>query len=171
MKYLISESSFSKLIFKEQSSSKLKDFLKGLGHEQGSKYTGSLEDYVKLAYDGDLIEFSKNTGVKLVYLTNDKMGLRIHDLVMDTLNLNGLQIFSKKEKSLGYFNAKFRGFNSKINTRAYKVGDYWRIFGISGDYGWGYSLFPKKNNMGVRIRSQVFSQVIDKYDLGKYMNL
>jgi hypothetical protein len=172
MNYLISESSFSKLIFREQSSEKIKQFLINLGHEQGSKYTGSLEDYVKLAYDGDIIEFSKNERFKLVYLTNDNMGLRIHDLVMNTLNLTEPSyIYSKKEKVLGDFNVKSRGFNYKINSRAYKSGDYWRVLGISGDHGWGYSFIPKRNIMGVRIRSQVFSQVIDKYDLDKYMNL
>jgi hypothetical protein len=48
---------------------------------------------------------------------------------------------------------------------------YYKVLGASGDSGFGYSFITKKNTLGVRYRQQIFKQIIDKYDLSKYMGV
>jgi hypothetical protein len=45
----------------------------------------------------------------------------------------------------------------------------WRVVGQSGDYGFGYSFITKRNTLGKRARTQIYNQIIDKYDLQEYL--
>jgi hypothetical protein len=46
-----------------------------------------------------------------------------------------------------------------------KVGEnQWIVIGRSGDYGWGYWFFSKKNLYGMRVRNQIFNQVIKDFN-------
>jgi hypothetical protein len=44
------------------------------------------------------------------------------------------------------------------------------VVGTSGDSGFGYSFINKRNTLGKRARQQIFKQIIDKYNLQKYIN-
>jgi hypothetical protein len=46
----------------------------------------------------------------------------------------------------------------------------YKVVGASGDSGFGYSFITKRNTLGKRNRQQIFSQIIDKYKLKKYLN-
>ena len=62
------------------------------------------------------------------------------------------------------FTASARAFISQRNGQK-----LWRVVGTSGDYGFGYSFIPTKQIFGKRARMQIFNQIIEKYDLQKYL--
>jgi len=43
------------------------------------------------------------------------------------------------------------------------------VVGTSGDSGFGYGFINKRNTLGKRYRQQIFKQIIDKFELGDYV--
>jgi hypothetical protein len=138
-----------------------------------------IENIIKIAYDGDIIKFSEDTTTPLAYMSTDRMNLYIHKALVDELGLKDIGWAGRNEKELGKFaygskNGLRYAFNATLApTRLPRLHNqnYYRVVGTSGDSGFGYSFINKKNILGVRYRQQIFKQIIDKYDLSKYMNV
>jgi hypothetical protein len=133
-----------------------------------------IENIIKIAYDGDIIKFSEDTTTPLAYMSLDRMNLYLHKALVDELGLKDIKYYNEKE--LGKF-----GYGPKVGHRYLFTAtlypttlhnqNYYKVVGTSGDSGFGYSFINKKNILGVGYRRQIFKQIIDKYDLSKYMNV
>ena len=135
-----------------------------------------IENIIKIAYDGDIIKFSEDTTTPLAYMSTDRMNLYIHKALVDELGLKDIGWAGRNEKELGKFaygskNGLRYAFNATLAPTRLHNQNYYRVVGTSGDSGFGYSFINKKNILGVRYRQQIFKQIIDKYDLSKYMNV
>lgn len=154
----------------------LKKLLKSKGYLLSSQIVGDIGIILKYGYDNNIVEFAKDADIKLVQITgSDKPSMYIDDLVVKNLPLDDVQGFSKKELNLGTFTFGPRnGTKFKFNGRLTKVktmyGDKWRVVGMSGSYGFGYSFINTKETLGKTYRKQIFQQIIDKYKLDGYIN-
>jgi len=130
-------------------------------------FNGNLEPF----YDN----FAEKYGITPVYLSIDKMSLYIHDSMVQNMGLEDLRFSKRKEKVLGKF--KFGSKNSfqyLLNANLIKTNlrdmEYWKVIGTSGSYGFGVGFLTKKETLGIRYRTQIYNQILDKYDLRKYSN-
>ena len=167
MTYRISESQFTKIVLKEFGSKKFKEFLKKFDTLEGIKYAGTFENYLNTMFDGDLSRFSKESDIPLVKIS--KLQLEIHSLLIPFMNLPPSKYFGNP---LGEFIVKQGGIQIKYQCYLSEPGrtsGYSHIIGISGDYGFGIN-HSKTNTIGERVRKKLFNQIIDKYDLSKYIN-
>jgi hypothetical protein len=109
-------------------------------------------------------------------MSTDRMNLYIHKALVDELGLKDIGWAGRNEKELGKFaygskNGLRYAFNATLAPTRLHNQNYYRVVGTSGDSGFGYSFINKKNILGIRYRQQIFKQIIDKYDLSKYMNV
>jgi len=151
------------------------DLIKDYGLDVAIKYIGNLDDIVKFGYDNNLEEFKKDNNIKLIRISQDGLNMYISDLVIKKLNLESKGGFLKNEIFLGDFVWKSGGVNYKFSAYARsfnsQVSDEktWRVVGTCGDHGFGYSFINKKNTIGKRGRAQIFKQIIEKFNLEKYL--
>jgi len=134
---------------------------------------GGVENLVNVLYDGDIKQFYKENDYVPFKISNDGMSMYIDDLLVHSLNLED---WSKKEKKLGDFGYGTKDFlRYKFTARLHSgitsdtKQQFWKVIGTSGDSGFGYSFITKRNTLGKRHRSQIFQQIIDKYDLNSYL--
>jgi hypothetical protein len=169
-------------ILREETESKkdaIKSMIKKSGLETAAKVMGGVDSLIKILYDGDILKFGEETNTPLAYMSTDRMNLYIHEALVNELGLKDKSWGSRNEKELGKFaygskNGLRYAFNATLApTRLPRLHNqnYYRVVGTSGDSGFGYSFINKKNILGVRYRQQIFKQIIDKYDLSKYMNV
>jgi len=135
-----------------------------------------IENLIKIVYDGDIIKFSEDTHTPLAYMSTDRMSLYLHEALVEELGLKDLKWSSRKEKELGKFrygskNGLQYAFNAVLYPTRIHNQNYYRVVGTSGDSGFGYGFISKRNTLGVKYRQQIFKQIIDKYDLSKYMGI
>jgi hypothetical protein len=137
-----------------------------------------IENLIKIVYDGDIIKFSEGTTTPLAYMSADRMDLYLHAALVEELGLNDLTWSKRNEKELGKFRYGSKnslGYTYAFNAVLYPTRlhnqNYYKVVGTSGDSGFGYGFISKKNTLGVRHRQQIFKQIIDKYDLTKYMEV
>lgn len=152
----------------------LKSMVDDIGLDDTIKYIGGVKNYINVMYDGDLANFAKENNITLVYISQDGLRLYINDLLVRILNLPSSTFLGNKEKELGKFRYGTKNhipyaFNAKLVKTKLGEQDYWKVIGTSGDFGFGYSFITKRNTMGKRHRQQIYKQIIDKYDLEKYM--
>jgi hypothetical protein len=124
-----------------------------------------IENIIKIAYDGDIIKFSEDTTTPLAYMSTDRMNLYLHKALVDELGLKDIKWGGRNEKELGKFGYGPKGghrylFNATLTLHNQ---NYYKVVGTSGDSGFGL--------LRVGYRRQIFKQIIDKYDLSKYMNV
>lgn len=170
MKYLI------KKILKEEteepSDNDLKGLYKEIGWHQIERMFGSVSNYIKMVYGGNLKEFYKNENVRPYYIREgNEVNMYFDDNLVQHLNLED---FNEDEKKLGKF--KFGRKNDiqysfdarlrKVNHITGKV--VWRVVGMSGSHGFGYSGITKRETLGKTYRMQIFKQIVDKYNLEDY---
>lgn len=153
--------------------SPIKERLKELSREQGLEtaieFVGDIKTYIKIAYDGNLIDFFKEEKVKPYEIKGDSPTMYIHPLIVESLKL---RYYRPDELELGKFKYGLY-YNYAINTRLIKIkyldkNVKYKVVGISGDYGFGLSHFNRGNTLGKRDRMRIYEQIIDKYDLDKY---
>jgi len=153
--------------------STIKERLKELSKEQGLetaiKFVGDTQTYVKVAYNGNLIDFFKEEKVEPYEIKGDGPSMYIHPLIVESLKL---RYYRPDEIELGKFRYGLY-YNYSIDTRLIKTtylnkNVKYKVVGISGDYGFGLSYFNKGNTLGKRDRIRIYEQIIDKYDLNKY---
>ena len=168
-----------KKILREQTESKkdaIKSMIKKSGLETAARVMGGVENLIKILYDGDLIKFSEDTTTPLAYMSLDRMNLYLHKALVDELGIEESKSWYSGEKEFGEFSFGLKNghefkFNARLRPQRLHDQIYYKVLGMSGDYGFGYSDITKKNTLGVRYRQQIFKQIIDKYDLSKYMGV
>jgi len=144
-----------------------------IGFDKALKAVGGLENFIRIVYGGDIKKFFKDENIE-PYRISPEPNLYISDIIVQSLELKDAPFSSGKEKDLGDFSwvsggirYKFNGYLRRVNFTSGNV--EWRVVGQSGDSGFGYSFITKKNTLGKRARMQIFQQIIDKYNLQKYI--
>jgi hypothetical protein len=165
------------LIRKILNESIIKDQIKQLIDDEGLagaiEYIGGADNLIKILYDGDISQYYEETGFTPIKISSEP-NLYIDDLIVQKLNLPSIKFIGQNMKDLGEFSWTTNGSTYKFNAQLYPITynsgqKKWRVVGQSGDYGFGYSYITKKNTLGKRARTQIFNQIIDKYDLQKYL--
>ena len=165
------------LIRKILNESIVKDQVKQLIDDEGLagaiEYIGGADNLIKILYDGDISQYYEETGFTPIKISSEP-NLYIDDLIVQKLNLPSIKFIGQNMKDLGEFSWTTNGRTYKFNAQLYPITynsgqKIWRVVGQSGDYGFGYPYITKKNTLGKRARTQIFNQIIDKYDLQKYL--
>jgi hypothetical protein len=177
MKYIITEQQLNDIPEEEPSKGKtVRRLVQDIGLTEVSEIMGGIDRVIELGYNGDLIKFSEETTTPIAYMSTDRMNLYIHEALVNELGLKDKSWGSRNEKELGKFaygskNGLRYAFNAELTPTRLHDQKYYRVVGTSGDSGFGYSFINKKNILGLRYRQQIFKQIIDKYNLSKYMGV
>ena len=177
--YLTDMTDLIRRIIREETASKkdaIKSMIKKSGLETAAKVMGGVDSLIKILYDGDILKFGEETNTPLAYMSTDRMNLYIHEALVNELGLKDKSWGSRNEKELGKFgygskNGMRYAFNATLAPTTLHNQNYYKVVGTSGDSGFGYSFINKKNILGLRYRQQIFKQIIDKYNLSKYMGV
>lgn len=156
----------------------MKDAIKQMIDDEGltaaTELFGGLSNLIKTAYNGDLKEFSKDTGTKLAKISIDGTRMYIHEVLVDELGLEDKTWLTRPEKKLGDFsfgpkNGTQYKFTASLTPTTVNNQPYYRVVGTSGDLGFGYGWITIKNTLGKRYRAQIYNQIIDRFNLQPYM--
>ena len=162
----------------EKQADKLKNLLLTKNPKEVFKLFGGLDNFLKL-FNNDLNEFYKHTGY-IPYTKDEVNGGRmlIDKILIDSLNLEDRRHWSNGEKKLGNFifgtkNGPKYTFNARATGKAInnKNGqEFMQVAGMCVDLGlgFGYGDLKQKELLGKRARTQIFKQIIDKYNLDSY---
>jgi len=147
-----------------------------MGIERASKLVGGISNVIDIVYDGNILSFSEDTTTPLAYMSLDRLNLYLHKALVNELGLKDIVWAGRNEKELGKFgygskNGMRYAFNATLAPTTLHNQTYYKVVGTSGVSGFGYSFITKKNTLGVRYRQQIFQQIIDKYNLSKYMGV
>lgn len=164
-----------KIIIKESVSEKLVELIKTQGVGEVIKLVGGIKTLLKVAFNDDLKEFYKSTGFVPYKFDSTGENMYIDNLLIESLNLD--DVWYDSGKNLGDFRWTSSGTNYKVNTVVSKPfknrngQELRRVIGRSGDSGFGdlYGVISKKNTIGKRGRTQIFKQIIEKYNLESYL--
>ena len=160
---------------------KLSEIAKKYGVKNAIKSVGGIDRYIKLMYDGDLSNFYKKSNLLPYKLSDNKMTLYIDDLIVQMYKFEDDRLVAKnKSKLLGDFSYGSKNYMSYKFTAHicphFLNGSYflngqkmWRVIGTSGDSGFGYWWIAKKNTLGVRHRTQIYNQIIERFKLNDYL--
>lgn len=168
-----------KKILREQSETKAEKIraqVKKSGVDTVSNLVGGIDNLINWGYDGDLIKFGEDTTTPIVYLSVDEKNLYIHNALVEKLGLKNITWAGRIEKELGEFvfgpknGGKYK-FDAKLSSATLDDQKYWKVVGMSGDSGFGYSFINQRSILGIRYRTQIFNQIIDKYNLKPYMGV
>jgi hypothetical protein len=163
-------------IIKEQIVDKkqmLQDLVKSSGFNTAVKMVGGPENYIRLMYGGDFNKFIQDNNIQVARISDDGMNMYLDPMFVDLMMFDNTNFGAKKLGKFRYgpkdgisysFTADLLPVKSNGEIIRYKV------VGTSGDSGFGYSFITKRNTLGKRNRQQIFSQIIDKYELKKYLN-
>ena len=83
-------------------------------------------------------------------------------------------LFNEDEKKLGKFkfgrkNDTQYSFDARLRKVNHVTGKVvWKVVGMSGSSGFGYSFIPKRETLAKTYRMQIFQQIVDKYNLNDY---
>ena len=165
-----------KRVLKEESDNSLSDKLKTLSDKIGlsnaAKTVGGLNNYIQIVYDGDIKEFFKNENIKPYYIREgNEVNMYFDDNLVQHLNLED---FGEDEKKLGKFKFGMKNntqysFDARLRKVNHVTGKVvWRVVGMSGSHGFGYSGITKRETLGKTYRMQIFKQIVDKYNLEDY---
>jgi hypothetical protein len=177
MKYIITEQQLNDIPEEEPSKGKtVRRLVQDIGLTEVSEIMGGIDRVIELGYNGDLIKFSEETTTPIAYMSTDGMNLYLHEALVNELGLKDKPWGSRNEKELGKFaygskNGLRYAFNAVLTPTRLHDQKYYRVVGSSGDSGFGYGYITKRNTLGKRYRQQIFKQIIDKYDLLKYMTV
>ena len=167
-----------KIIIRDELVNNLRDQIKTLGVSEVCKLIGGGETLLKVAFNGNLIEFYKSTGFVPYKFDSTGENMYIDNLLIESLNLDDVsnQRYDSGKK-LGDFRWTSGGMNYKVNTilsspfKSINGQELRRVIGRSGDSGFGdsYAGISKRNTIGKRGRTQIFKQIIEKYKLNSYI--
>ena len=162
-----------KIIIRDELVNNLRDQIKTLGVSEVCKLIGGGETLLKVAFNGDLKEFYKSTGFVPYKFDSTGENMYIDNLLLESLNLE--DSWNKIEKKLGDFRWKSGGMNFKLTSyvsppfKSQSGQELRRVIGTCGDSGFGYSYITKRNTIGKRGRTQIFKQIIEKYNLDSFL--
>jgi hypothetical protein len=162
-----------KIIISEVKLDKVKEIIQKQGTATVVKLMGGVHNLLKL-FGGDLKEFYKTTGYVPYKFDSIGENMYIDEMLIQSLNLEDVY---DSGKNLGNFRWTSSGMDYKVNTVVTKPfksrngQELRRVVGISGDSGFGdlYDRGIKKNTIGKRGRTQIFKQIIEKYNLNNYL--
>ena len=152
----------------------IKSMIKKSGLETAARVMGGINNIINIVYNDDLIKFGEDTKTPISYLSTDGMNLYLHEVLVYVLGFK--DAMWRGEKELGDFkfgskNSIQYKFNARLQPTRLHNQNYYKVVGSSGDSGFGYGYITKRNTLGKRYRQQIFKQIIDKYDLSKYMTV
>ena len=167
-----------KKILREQSETKAEKIraqVKKSGVDTVSNLVGGIDNLINMAYDGDLMKFSEDTTTPIVYLAADKKNLYLHNALVEKLGIQDTT-HPNDEYYLGKFifgskNGGEYSIHTRLEPNRLHNQRYYKVVGSSGDYGFGHHFISKRNTLGKRYRTQIFNQIIDKYNLRPYMKV
>ena len=176
--YLTDMTDLIRRILREETESKkdaIKSMIKKSGLETAARVMGGINNIINIVYDGDLLKFSEDVTIPIVYMSTDGMNLYLHSALVDQLGIR-----DSSNPNDQYYLGKFifgskNGYEYSIHTRLepQRLHNqlYYKVVGSSGDSGFGHHFISKKNTLGKRYRQQTFKQIIDKYGLKPYMTV
>jgi hypothetical protein len=151
---------------------KFRDLSKKVGLRSAIKFAGDVNNFIKIAYNGDIKEYFKHEKVEPYSIkVGDNVNMYLNDLLVQHLNLKD---FDSEEKELGDFrfgkkNSQSYKFTARLRKVKYVNGDVsWKVVGMCGSQGFGYSFMNKRDELAKTYRKQIFQQIIDKYNLDSY---
>ena len=150
------------------SSEKAKRIADKFGVEKAFEMFGGPKRYIDIVYGGDIKEFYKNETIRPYYIKEgNEVNMYFDDTLVQYLNLED---FGKDEKKLGKFkfgkkNGTQYSFDARLQKINYSKG---KVVGMSGSSGFGYSAITKRETLGKTYRSQIYQQIVDKYNLEDY---
>jgi hypothetical protein len=155
-------------------SEKLKELMTSQGIDFAAKLVGGINNLINVVYGGDFEKYVKDNNIEVVKFSDDGLNMYFHPVLAHLLGANNKKFLGADYLELG----KFRygpGLPYLITADLQPIkqnGEVvrYRVVGISGDFGFGYSFITKRNTLGKRFRQQVFKQIIDKYELRKYLS-
>ena len=160
---------------------KLSDIANKHGVKNAIKTVGGIDRYIKLMCNGDLSNFYKKSKLLPYVISKNKLTLYIDDLIVQMHKFEDDRLVAKnKAKKLGDF--KYGTKDNMCNKFEAHIcphflnGPYfangqkmWRVVGTDGDKGFDYWWITKKNTLGVRHRTQIYKQIIDRFKLNDYL--
>lgn len=165
-------------ILREELSNKqqmLTDLIKTSGFNVASKMVGGIDNVISILYGGDFDKFVKDNNIQVVKFSNDGLNMYIHPVLADLLGANDKKFLGADYLDLGKFRYGTKeGLQYSFNAELMPIkqnGEVvnYRVVGMSGDSGFGYSGISKRNTLGKRYRQQIFKQIVDKFGLEKYL--
>jgi hypothetical protein len=155
---------------------KLSEIVNKFGVSSAVKAVGGLERYVKLMHNGDLKLFYRQSKLLPYKMSMDGMSLYIDDLIVQMHGFEDRRFSTIREsKKLGDFRYGSKDylsyrFTAEIYPMKMENGQkMWRVVGTSGDSGFGYGFITKRNTLGIRHRTQIYNQIIDRFNLNDYL--
>ena len=155
---------------------KLSEIATKFGVSSAVKAVGGLERYVKLMYNGDLKLFYVQSKLLPYKMSKDGMSLYIDDLIVQLHGFEDRRFSTiRGSKKLGDFRYGSKDylsyrFTAEIYPMKMENGQkMWRVVGTSGDSGFGYGFITKRNTLGIRHRTQIYNQIIDRFNLNDYL--
>lgn len=154
------------------SAEKAKRIADKLGIEKAFEMFGGSKRYIDIVYGGDVKEFYKHETIKPYNIKEgNEVNMYFDDTIVQYLNLED---FRQNEKVLGKF--KFGNkkgtqysFDARLRKVNYSNGNVvWKVVGMSGSHGFGYSGISKRETLGKTYRKQIYQQIVDKYNLEDY---
>ena len=157
----------------EKQLEKIKNLITEKGVSFIVKLMGGAQNLLKL-FGGDLKMYYEYTGYVPYKFDSTSMNMYIDELFIQSLDL--YDTWTGHEKILGNFRWTSRGMDYKFNVYMSKSffshygQELRRVTGSSGDHGFGVHWITKRNTIGKRGRTQIFKQIIEKYNLNSYFN-
>ena len=155
---------------------KLSEIAKKYGVNNAVKSVGGVNRYIKIMHNDDLSEFYKKSQLLPYKMSDDGMSLYIDDLIVQRYGFEDIKYSTNREsKELGNFKFGTKDFLSyRFEAVIYphlilNGQKMWRVVGTSGDYGFGYAFITKRNTLGVRHRTQIYKQIIERFKLNDYL--
>jgi hypothetical protein len=167
-----------RILIKESAGEKLRELINTKGIAEVVKLVGGINTLLKVAFNDDLKEFYKSTGFVPYKFDSTGENMYIDELLIQSLNLDDVSnLRYNSGKKVGDFRWTSGGIDYKVNTilsstfKSINGQELRRVIGRSGDYGFGdsYGGISKKNTIGKRGRTQIFKQIIEKYNLESYL--
>jgi hypothetical protein len=154
---------------------KLSEISKKYWVDSSIKVVGNIDRYIKIMYNGDLSNFYKKSNLLPYKLSDDKMTFYIDDLIVQMHGFKDDNLLPfKNSKKLGDFTYGSKNyisykFSAEIYPHLMNGQKVWRVVGTSGDSGFGHWFITKKNTLGVRYRTQIYKQIIERFKLNDYL--
>ena len=169
-----------KILITENIANNLRERIKNLGLSEVAKLMDlDIKQLIKIAFNNDLKEFYKHSDYIPYTIDNFYGGMLIDKILIDSLNLEDRPHWSNSEKKLGHFifgtkNGQKYVFNARVTGKAinHRNGqEFMLVAGMCVDLGlgFGYGDLKEKEKLGKRAQSQIFKQIIEKYNLDSYL--
>jgi len=155
---------------------KLSAIAKKYGVNSAVKAVGGISRYIKIMHNDDLSEYYKASQLLPYKMSQNGMSLYIDDLIVQLHGFEDKRFGSIREsKKLGDFRYGSKDylsykFTAEIHPMNMENGQkMWRVVGTSGDRGFGYSFISQRLTLGIRHRTQIYNQIIDRFNLNNYL--